>query len=288
MRKFTYELPFSTADLMNKIRAFLQKNGQDRLCVLLDKASLQIEERGYSHYTGEGRWDAHSAYVIFYVQEDHLSELDNTTNKDLLSKITGNLIPAEVGFDVKDASFKLASSKQLQASLIPDTDVDVDTDIVTRNVIDDTLPYDIKIKGFHMVQIHAHYYALENYLRLFIQKVCRDRYGDNFFLQLKLPRGIDTMVTRRQVQAFNPIRNEEIFYLNLEELSEIIFANWPVFERFFPSQDFLKSKLEDLIETQVLLQQNSYINDTKRSMVKTYYKLILKQLSGDLKESGGE
>ena len=57
------------------------------------------------------RWDAHLAYVTFYVNPANIDFLEYPHTKRKLANICDGLIPVNVGFDVKDAYFKLDLAK---------------------------------------------------------------------------------------------------------------------------------------------------------------------------------
>lgn len=53
---------------------------------------------------------------------------------------------------------------------------------------------------------------------------------------------------------------------------------------YFPSQDFILPKLNDMAECRNKIAHNSYVNDIERNLMKTYYNVILKQISDAMQE----
>lgn len=122
MSEFTYEIPFSNDKLLAGIIYQLKRGNLYDIVNLLKGCHLEVEEGNYSHYNGGGRWNAHSAYATFYVNPANIDFLDTPDIKRKLADICDDLIPVNVGFDVKDAYFKLDLTKdfELEDDLILD------------------------------------------------------------------------------------------------------------------------------------------------------------------------
>lgn len=88
-----------------------------------------------------------------------------------MEHICSNLIPPNVGFDVKSVSFTMDLSKdfELEDDLIADLEKNVNS--ISYRVIGELLPEDIRIKGYQMAEAYTYLYSVENSLRLFIEKV---------------------------------------------------------------------------------------------------------------------
>ncbi len=70
----------------------------------------------------------------------------------------------------------------------------------------------------------------------------------------------------------------DIFYLDFKDLSLIIKNNWEIFENYFPTEEFIISKLTDMANCRNLIDYNSFVGDIEKNLVKSYYDVILKQL----------
>ena len=118
MSDYTYSLPFSNDRLMKGIIMMLKKEDKYDLANLLRGANIQIEKGTYSYYDGGwGRSNALAAYVTFFVNPEYLDILDSEENRKILDKICSNLIPPDVGFDIKSVSFNMDTSLQLLDNL---------------------------------------------------------------------------------------------------------------------------------------------------------------------------
>lgn len=283
MSEFTYEMPFPNEKLLAGIIYQLKCDNQYDIANLLKGCHLEVEECGYSHYNGGGRWDAHSAYATFYVNPANIDFLDTPDIKRRLVDICDDLIPVSVGFDVKDAYFKLDLIKdlELEADLI--LDLEQNTNAISARIINDILPEDVKVKGYHMAEVYTYLYSVENSLRLFIEKVCKEKYGETFFSQITVPRALQNTVQSRKENAENKkllsVCGSELFYLDFKDLGSLIDNNWQLFSAYFPNRESIIPKLNEMADYRNLIAHNSYVGDTERNLMKTYYNVILKQIS---------
>lgn len=284
MSDYSYELPFSNDKLMKGIIMMLKKENKYDLANLLRGANVQIEKGGYSYYDGRwGRSDALVAYVTFFVNPEYLEILDTKENKDLLDTICSGLIPPDVGFDIKSVSFHMDLTKdfELEDDLISDLENNVNSK--AYKIIGELLPEDIRTKGYQMAEAYTYLYSVENSLRLFIEKVAKETYGENYFSQLTIPRNLQRTISERQKNddsnKWLSVRGTELFYLDFKDLGAVINNNWEIFKDYFPSQDFILPKLNDMAECRNKIAHNNYVDDIERNLMKTYYNVILRQIS---------
>lgn len=284
MSDYSYELPFSNDKLMKGIIMMLKKENKYDLANLLRGANVQIEKGGYSYYDGRrGRSDALAAYVTFFVNPEYLEILDTKENKDLLDAICSGLIPPDVGFDIKSVSFNMNLTKdfELEDDLISDLENNVNSKVY--KIMGELLPEDIRTKGYQMAEAYTYLYSVENSLRLFIEKVAKEKYGDSYFSQLTIPRNLQRTIAERQknddANKWLSIRGTELFYLDFKDLGAVIDNNWDIFKDYFPSQSFILSKLNDMAGCRNKIAHNSYVDDIERNLMKTYYNVILRQIS---------
>lgn len=288
MSEYTYDLPFTSERFLMGIIYELKKKDKYDISNLLKGADIQVEKGGYSHYDGGGRHDALSAYITFYVNPQNIDILDVEENKSLLKSICDKLIPANVGFDVKSVSFTIDLSKDFEIEDDLILDLEKNTNGISSKILSDILPEDIKVKGYHMAEVYTYLYSVENSLRLFIEKVCKDSYGEEYFNNIVVPKALQTTIKKRQDNAGNKkwlsIRGNELFYLDFKDLGSLIENNWEMFKRYFPNRDFIIPKLNEMADCRNLIAHNSYVGDTERNLMKTYYNVILKQISDSYKE----
>ena len=287
MSDFSYELPFSHAKLLKGIILMLKQKNQYDLAYLLRNASVQIQTGTFSYYDGHwGRPDAYAAYVTFFVNPDYFDSLDKQPTKSLLSEICSNLIPPDVGYDIKSVSFSMDLTKDFDAENDLIADLENTVTSLSYPIIHELLPDDIRTKGYQMAEAYTYLYAVENSLRLFIEKVAKRHYGESYFQNLTIPRSLKDKISERinnaSQQKWLSVRCTELFYLDFKDLGAVINSNWDIFKDYFPSQDFILPKLNDMTECRNKIAHNSFIDDVERNLIKTYYNVILKQLSDTL------
>lgn len=113
----------------------------------------------------------------------------------------------------------------------------------------------------------------------------KDCFGENYFSQIKLTTDLKATIRNRKTEEskhnYLPLRgNNDLFYLDLKDLGTIIRNNWSIFEKYFPSQDWIFVRIEDISKCRNFIAHNSYIeNDEKMSLI-TDYKQIMKQING--------
>ncbi|MFA7410678.1 MAG: Swt1 family HEPN domain-containing protein [Tissierellaceae bacterium] len=250
---------------------------------MLKGANVSVEEDGYSYYDGHwGRSNAYAAYIKFQVNPSYKKLLDTDGNKKLLSNICEELIPPEVGYDIKSISFSIDLPKDfdLEDDLI--LDLEKNTNSISYKIIHEILPEDVKTKGYHMAETHTYLYAVENSLRLFIEKVYKTTYGEDYFTKINVTKSLRGTIENRKEKAANnkwlSVRGNELFHLDFKDLGSLIDNNWELFKAYFSNRDFIIPKLNEMAECRNLIAHNSYIGDTERNLIKTYHNVILKQI----------
>lgn len=183
--------------------------------------------------------------------------LDTKENKDLFDTICSGLILPNVGFDIKSVSFHMDLTKdfELEDDLISDLENNVNSK--AYKIMEELLPEDIRIKGYQM--------------------------AETYFSQLNIPRSLQRTIAERQKNddsnKWLSVRGTELFYLDFKDLGAVINNNWDIFKDYFPSQDFILPKLNDMAECRNKIAHNSYVDDIERNLMKTYYNVILRQIS---------
>ncbi len=134
-----------------------------------------------------------------------------------------------------------------------------------------------------MAESYLLIYCFENTLRIFIDQISIDNYGEDYWDELKIPRGLRDSVLKRKISEeknqFHSLRcDKELYYLDMDHLLKIIEQNWDIFESFFPSQDFIRTRISETVITRNHVAHNSWISEDDFNRVLGYYKDIIKQL----------
>lgn len=148
-----------------------------------------------------------------------------------------------------------------------------------------TLPPDIKDKGSLMAEVYLYLYCIENTIRLFIEKVCTEVYGSAYFSKISVSPKIATEIHNRKLNAeknkWLSVRGDsDLYYIDFKDLGELIANNWNIFERYFPGQNWIKQKVDELGNIRNIVAHNSFIGEHEKEMLRINFHTILKQING--------
>jgi len=286
---FSYSLPDEEKFFLGLLK-HLQVKGYDKLVRYLKGGRLSFEDSGiYSaKFETGGRWNAYGLYVKFHVNPNYIDQLDTLENKRFFISICGSLIDSKYGYDIKNIEFitDIEGNYDLEEDLFDDLNAKVNE--LSKKLIDELLPEDLREKGHYMSEVYLYLYCIENTLRLFVEKVCSAVYGVDYFDDLTINKQArDKISSRKELNQNNKwisLRGEsELFYLDFSELGMIIENNWAIFKKYFPhdkGQQWIISKINDLSSIRNLIAHNSYVGRSEKELLKSYYNIILKQLDG--------
>ena len=277
MSDFTYQMPDSN-DFLKSLFAFLKREGDIELTHLLNKATCSVSTN--NEYSEE-RWNAKWTEVLFYVPFDQF-DLVSSEMENRLLEYCNRIMPKDAGYDVMRVSILPQigghkSEKTLEEEIREVSESLVNAPSPIR------LPSDLTDKGREMAEIYFFLYCAENVLRLFIQQVASDTYGSTYFSQLTVSRSIrGGIAARKQNEEKNKwlcIRGDsELFYLDFKELGDMIINNWSLFERYYPDQAWIRTKIEEMAHCRNLIAHNSYVENHEREVIRLNFRSIVRQL----------
>ncbi|MGA9274157.1 MAG: hypothetical protein WBV67_11780 [Candidatus Cybelea sp.] len=100
-----------------------------------------------------------------------------------------------------------------------------------------------------MIPVYATYFSFENAVREFVAETMKDGHGDAWWD--KVPARIKTSVETRKKQmekhkwyTYQPPSN--VSQLCFGDLASIITDQWPLFEAFFPNQEWVRVRLNEM------------------------------------------
>ena len=203
--------------------------------------------------------------------------------KSKIMSIANNLMPKETGLDVLSISL----SPSIEATPLEETltsELQRASEILPNWLNEEIFPKDIKEKGKEMANAYVYLYCIENALRLFLEKIVKENYGDDYFSSLNTNKDIKKKFeVRKKDEGKNKwlrIRgNSEIFYLDFDDIGYIIRNNWEIFKKYFPTQEWIVTKINELSKCRNLVAHNSYIGKDERDLIRVYFNAILKQIS---------
>jgi len=260
MSEFTYEPPNSKL-FFKALLVRMKIEGLKEITELLKGGLCEIVHHGQFSYK---RWNAFRTKIIIRIPIEKYEEALNKITPDIKQKIVtvaDEIMPPNAGLDVMEIA--LAPSLEptsLEKSLI--SDIETSAKRLLKDMSQEILPEDIIEKGKEMADVYVYLYCVENAIRLFIEKMAKSAYGDDFFNQLKISRDIKRKLRiRKENERKNKwlrIRGDsEIFYLDFEDLGSLIRDNWELFKESFPSQEWIVTRIKDLSECRNLVAHNS-------------------------------
>ncbi|MBB6107684.1 hypothetical protein SAMN05421821_101399 [Mucilaginibacter lappiensis] len=275
MTSYTNEAPDDLQVFLNKLKLYLDKAyskpDKEKLKRLLASAKIDIQKTG--------RWGsihAHAeAKVVFYVLYKNL-ELITPGVKENLKNITYQMLQAEnCGLEVTDLEFFPVASPE-NVSVEEELMETIEAAKQVTNGIN--LPAELIAKGKEMSEAYLYIYFVENALRLFIEKIQGQK-------PLDFPRDVTRTIEKNKnneaQSRFLPLRgNSDLFYCDFVQLQQIIVHNWEYFKEYFPQQDqhWLRVKIEDMYRVRNLIAHCGYISKEELQMIKSNFKMILRQL----------
>jgi hypothetical protein len=278
---WTYEKPDAQAYLHTLVK-YLEQKGERQIADLLRDSKCVIHDSG--SFSGD-RWNAHYTTVNFYVPLDKLEYATQETAEKLVP-FCKKIMPEPAGLDVKHIEFS-PLLESVQAIDMAVTEIEnIVTDLSQENMAR-ILPEDIKENGKEMAGVYLYLYCIENSLRLFVETVGKDAFGEDYFSSIKIGGDVRRKVDQRRVDATKkkwlPARGtSDIFYLDFSDLGSVIGNNWALFSRFFPDLNWIVTKINELSDCRNLVAHNSFLESDQRALIKVYYGVILKQLSESL------
>jgi len=228
----------------------LEAKGETSLLELLKNSTCSIEP---SSSFSRQRWNGLYTTIYFSIPTDDFTiKSFDEENKAKLIEYCDLIMPKNVGYDVMHV--EISPSIETELTDTHSFESDIDEIIQSFNEKEEIyIPEDVLMKGKEMMRVYYYLYVIENFLRLFIEKIFTDNYGEDYIKKIILTKKIrDTIKGRKQNEEKNHwvrIRgNSELFYLDFIELGLLIQNNWDLFKEYFPEQSWINSKLNDLVD----------------------------------------
>jgi len=283
MSEFTYQPPNENA-YHRAVMLALAKAGQTGLRDALAKAKCSINASGtYSR----SRWDAMYTSVTFQIpMKEYESIVIGEEEKRILIGICDKVMPPDAGLDVMNVNITPLLEGEENQSL--EQDLEQVSNSLQSVAAEFTLPADILDKGKEMADAYLYLYGVENYLRLFVEKVAEDCYGTDYFGRLKISTSVKNgIVNRKEAEAKNnwiSVRGDsELFYLDFKELGDVMLNNWELYKPYFPDQPWISSKIAELGNCRNLVAHSSYLGEHERDVIRVNFNSIVRQLNRHMK-----
>lgn len=189
---FPYEIPDEKAFMIALI-VQLKAEDFENIGEILEGSKCEISRHNRRFILPiDGKWNIFWIEIMIRIpveKYEFFSKMLTAEIKEVISKIASNLIPKKAGFDVRSVNFtpSIETSTE-QCSLV--SDLQNASEILSNDLSKEIFPADIKEKGKDMADVYIYLYCVENALRLFIVKIAKETYGDNYFSVLFTNRDI--------------------------------------------------------------------------------------------------
>ncbi|KWW28798.1 MAG: hypothetical protein AUK63_1751 [bacterium P3] len=278
MSEFTYEWP-NAEDFYAGVRAVVQSqySYEKELCSLVDIGHCDFYD---TTDFSRNRWNAYYAEVHFFIPIDAYSKYGGMLDKyqNLLLGVCQKVMPPETGYDIMKVTISPILSSEAKKNTLTEIKKVVE-ESAYLNINDDLIE-----KGKKMADAYVTLYALENFVRQYIDKKLTEKIGPNYMNNVSLPQkiksGIETRKTQEQGKKWLPLRGDnDLYYMDFIELSDFISSNWDYFKDDIKDQNWIKVKMEEMYNIRCLIAHNSYISDDNIQLLEVTTKQILAQLS---------
>jgi len=225
------------------------------------------------------RWNEYQCRLVITIDSDNFRKyIQNDSRYDpRLEYIANKLFPDSVGYLLSVKVHPSEFSDTPLATKISTLITQNENPIFSR-IIDD-----LQMKGKEMGEIYIAIYYIENSLRHFIDEVFKEEYGENYSLNDYLSEStVKSITDRKDTDELNKWLdkrgNSALSYLDFKDIINIITKNWNIFSPYFPDQNWLNVKLNEIGLIRNLVAHNSYVSADGRKIVLMNYKQIMEQI----------
>ncbi|KKR46970.1 MAG: hypothetical protein UT82_C0005G0031 [Parcubacteria group bacterium GW2011_GWB1_40_14] len=140
----------------------------------------------------------------------------------------------------------------------------------------------IRLNAIKMSSIYTVFFAFENSVRELIKERLSERRGIDWWKKFV------SKPTRKKVQErqekddknkwHSPRAKDDISYADFGDMSDIITKNWIYFDDLFPSQDWIKTRLDDLEQSRNVIAHNNVLSERDIQRIIMYLQDWLSQV----------
>ncbi|MST83715.1 Swt1 family HEPN domain-containing protein [Hallella mizrahii] len=275
--EFTYQLPDKT-EFLQALLTLMSNSPKIEVRMvynIIKYATLEFRE---STEFSQKVWNAYKLYITLRLPIDIYSKqqvmLEGYSSE--IKNIAQTLLPADCGYYVWSVDIVPAfeSARQGGLEVLSSSQNNDKLDILDKDIVE---------KGKKMSDAYLVMYCLENLLRDFIDRTLTNNYGQKYEEKITIANSVKNKVKSRiNDEAKNkwlPLRGDSyVYYLDFNELGDIISNNWNDFKELLPSQEWIKAKVGELYNIRCLIAHNSYLDSTSIEVLNVDYKQMIKQI----------
>jgi len=281
MTNFTYEIP-NEGKFLEAVLLSLKRKGCNDIVSLLKGSKCTITHAGQFSYKV---WDHYWTTVNFEVPMSRYEEVVKRATPEIretIRSVCDEVMPARSGLDVMEVNFAI-SLEDVPENEDLTTDLERTTKELPAELRSEIIPEDLKEKAQQMSKAYIYLYCVENALRAFIEKIGKEKYGDDYLKNMKLNADMTRKIdyrkkSKEKIKWLSARGDSDIFYLDLEDLGTIIRNNWDVFDPYFPSQEWIVTNVNEIAECRHPVAHNSYLEEHERDVIRIDFAKIIRQI----------
>lgn len=138
------------------------------------------------------------------------------------------------------------------------------------------LPKRLAEDAAKMSEVYPYFYVFENSVRNVIQRIMEKNYGQDWW-NIKasgpMKKKADTRMAQEGRNRWHGRRGvHAIYYVDIEDLADIITTHWHDFEKIFPSQHWVKANIEIITLSRNVVAHNNPLSDDDIDSVKVRFR----------------
>jgi hypothetical protein len=286
MPEFTYEIP-NEERYLQALLIKLGEIGRDDLAYQLSWCKCSITK---TTNFSKLRWDGYYTIIDFEVPLDIYSRFVagiSEDDKKCISNICNEVMPPKNGLDAMEINFKISLDEESRKDDAL-TELAKATSEFSARIKNEILPEDIKQKAKEMSEVYLYTYCVENALRAFITKAAEEKLGSEFLDRLLLSKDMKSKIEKRKNQEakkkwLSTRGNSDVFYLDIDDLGNLIQNNWEIFSQYFESAQWITTNVNEVAACRNIIAHHGYLQKDERDIIRTDFLKILRQISDTFK-----
>jgi len=235
------------------------------------------------------RWNAFATFLeialpLSIYNSESLELLES--KKDIIRTIADEIMPSKAGFDIMDVKFLPSLEVTDEPELEVNEELQRAISQATQELQNLMIPDNLINSAKDMSEVYGYTYCAENSIRTLIENISRERHSDNFLdniLTSEMKRKIDSRKRDADKWRWISARGDtDIYYLDFEDLADIIKNNWSLFSHLFPSQDWICVKIKEMAKLRNPIAHHCNIGEDEKLQIKLSYRQILAQVQSHL------
>ena len=156
-------------------------------------------------------------------------------------------------------------------------------DISERTGIDlDDFSLQIRNQAVRMSQVYTYFFSFENSARELVESRLREAFGGQWWekgVSQQIARKVTDRRDKEKANRWHQARGgSNIYYADFGDLAKVIVNNWALFEDLFPTQDWVRSRFDELEMSRNVLAHNGILAEVELNRIELYLRDWLRQV----------